>query len=57
MSKTIDPLEQQLLQWMRSPEMIPVMNDQIAQLEAMSDHHTEVQQQKIEEAYCGLSAA
>lgn len=57
MNQTIDPLEQQLLQWMRSPEMIPVMNDQIAQPEAMADHHTEVQQQKIEEAYCGLSAA
>lgn len=57
MNQTIDPLEQQLRQWMRSPEMIPVMNDQIAQLEAVADHHTEVQQQKIEEAYCGLSAA
>lgn len=57
MSQTIDPLEQLLIQWMRSPEMIPVMNDQIAQLEAVADHHTEVQQQKIEEAYCGLSAA
>ena len=57
MNQTIDPLEQQLLQWMRSPEMIPVMNDQIAQLEAVADHNTDVQQQKIEEAYCGLSAA
>lgn len=57
MNQTIDPLEQQLLKWMRSPEMIPVMNDQIAQLEAVADHHTEMQQQKIEETYCGLSAA
>lgn len=57
MNQTIDPLEQQLIQWMQSAEMIPVMNDQIAQLEAVADRHTEVQQQKIEEAYCGLSAA
>jgi hypothetical protein len=57
MNQTIDPLEQQLLQWMQSAEMIPVMNDQIAQLEAVADHRTEMQQQKIEEEYCGLSAA
>lgn len=47
MSETIDPLEQQLLQWMRSPEMIPVINDQIAQLESVADHRTGQQEQRI----------
>lgn len=47
MNQTIDPLEQQLLQWMRSPEMIPVMNDQIAQLEAVADHRAGQQEQRI----------
>lgn len=47
MNQTIDPLEQQLLQWMQSAEMIPVMNDQIAQLEAVADHRTGQQEQRI----------
>lgn len=47
MNQTIDPLEQLLIQWMRSPEMIPVMNDQIAQLEAVADHRTGQQEQRI----------
>ncbi|WP_193764147.1 hypothetical protein [Hafnia alvei] len=49
MNETIDPLEQQLLQWMRSPEMIPVMNDQIAQLEAVADHRTGQQEKRMME--------
>lgn len=49
MNQTIDPLEQQLLQWMRSPEMIPVMNDQIAQLEAVADHRSGQQEKRMME--------
>lgn len=49
MNQTIDPLEQKLLQWMRSPEMIPVMNDQIAQLEAVADHRTGQQEKRMME--------
>lgn len=47
MSETIDPLEQQLIQWMQSAEMIPVMNDQIAQLEAVADHRTNMQEKRM----------
>ena len=47
MSETIDPLEQQLIQWMQSAEMIPVTNDQIAQLEAVADHRTNMQEKRM----------
>lgn len=50
MNRTADPLEQLLLQWMQSPEIVPVMNDQIAQLEAVADHHTSQQEQRMMEA-------
>lgn len=51
MNRTADPLEQLLLQWMQSAEIVvPVMNDQIAQLEAVADHHTSQQEQRMMEA-------
>lgn len=55
MNETIDPLEQLLIQWMQSAEMIPVMNDQIAQLEAVADHRTNMQEKRMGINECAQS--